>query len=42
MAFEATKQQSIVDAEWLDWQPLIGGNIIVWFLEDDEIKSAIL
>lgn len=26
--------------EWLDWQRLINGRMIVWYLEDDFIKCA--
>lgn len=29
-------------AEWLDWQPLINGKIIAWYLEDDQIKAQVI
>lgn len=33
---------NIIYQEWLDWTQLIGGGTMVFYFEDDQIKSVIL
>lgn len=35
-------EMNLIYQEWLDWNPLINGRIIVWYFDEDEVKCQVI